>query len=87
LGVGMLEAVHRSQPIMCLLPAAECEVEMAGQVLIVNPPLTGPPVWFAEHPPLALPSDGDAALMDCCVMPLTEQDQITNTALRVPSGA
>jgi hypothetical protein len=44
----MLEAVHRSQSIICLLPAAECEVKMPGQVLIVNPPLTGPPIRFAE---------------------------------------
>ena len=56
--------------------APECEVKVLGQILIVNPPITRPSVGFAEHPTIQFPSDGDAALMDSGVMPLTQQDQI-----------
>jgi len=85
--VGMLETVHPGQPIMLgLLPTAQREVQVPSQVGVTNPRLTGLAIRFGEHPAIRIPGDGDPALMDRGVMPLTQQDQIANTALNVPSG-
>jgi hypothetical protein len=88
-GVGVVEAVHRRQPIMLmrLLPAAQREVEVPGQVLVADPPITRLAIRFGEHPALRSLSDTDTTFVDGGVMPLTEQDQIANTALDVPSQA
>ena len=87
LGIGVMEAVHRRQPIMLrLLPAAQREVEVPRQVLIADPPITWLAVRFGEHPTAFRPlSDGDTTFVEGGVMPLTEQDQIANTAQNVPS--
>ena len=70
--VGMLETVHPGQPIMLgLLPTTQREVQVPSQVVITNPGLAGLPVGFGEHPTLSIPGDGDRALMDRGVMPLT----------------
>ena len=54
LGVGVLEAVNRSQLIMlCLLAAAQGEVEVPGQVLITDPPIT----WWPSGLVNTQPSD------------------------------
>jgi hypothetical protein len=65
--------------------APEREVKVLGQILIVNPPITGSPVGFGERPPIPVAGDGDATFVDGGVMPLTEQHQIASTALCVPS--
>ena len=52
-GVGMVEAVHRSELITLrslLLCSAAGEVEMPCQILITKPGLTGLPTGFAEQP-------------------------------------
>jgi hypothetical protein len=87
LGVGMLEAVHSSKLIMLGLPLtlAEGEFEVPGQVGIIHPLVTRPSIWFVESPPVGVAGDGDPALTHHGVMPLAQQDQIANTALRVPS--
>jgi hypothetical protein len=66
LGVGMAEAVHRRQPIMLLrlLPVAQGEVEVPGQVLIADPPITCLAVRFGEHPAIRSLSDADTTFMD-----------------------
>jgi hypothetical protein len=83
----VLEAIHRSELIMLrLLAAAQREVKMPGQILITDPPITRLPVGLGEHPTIGIFGDGDTALMHGGVMPLTQQHQIANTALRVPSS-
>jgi hypothetical protein len=73
----MLEAVHRSELIMLrLLAAAQREVKMPGQILITDQPITQLPVGFGEHPTIGIPGDGDTALMNGGVMPLTQQHQL-----------
>jgi hypothetical protein len=67
-----------------LLAAAQREVEVPGQILIVGPPITPLSVGFGEHPTIGISSDGDTALVDGGVMALTQQDQVANTALNVP---
>jgi hypothetical protein len=78
LGVGVVEAVHRCQQIMLLrlLPAAQREVDVPGQVLIADPPITWLAVRFGEHPAFRSVSDADTTFVDGGVMPLTKQDQI-----------
>jgi hypothetical protein len=66
---------------------AQCEVKVPGQILIVNPPITGSPVGFGERPPIAVAGDGDATFVDGGVMPLTQQHQIASTSLNVPTAA
>ena len=70
-GVGMLEAVHFSELIRCLLAAAEGEVKVPGQVLIADPPITGLAVGFGEHPTFRSLGDADTSFVDGGVMPLT----------------
>jgi hypothetical protein len=83
----MLEAVHRSKLSLLMLALAEGESQMSGQIIIINPPIAGPPIRFGEHPAVGFAGDADPALMRDGVMPLTQQDQIANTALNVPSVA
>jgi hypothetical protein len=73
LGGWVMEAVHCSELIRCFLAAAQRVVEMPGQILIVDPPITGLPVGFGEHPTIGISCDGDTALMNRGVMPLTQQ--------------
>jgi hypothetical protein len=82
----MLEAIHRSKLSLLMLALAEGESQMSGQIVIINPSIAGPPIRFGEHPTSCVGRDADAALMHRGVMPLTQQDQIANTALNVPSG-
>ena len=82
----MLEAVHRSELSLLMLALVEGESQVSGQVVIINPVIAGPPIRFGEHPTIGISSNGDAALMHRGVVPLTQQDQIANTALRVPSA-
>jgi hypothetical protein len=84
-GLGMLEAVHRSQLIMLGLVAALREGEVPGQVFIIHPVVTGPSIWFAEQPTVGCTGDSDTALMHRGVVPLAEQNQVANTSLNVPS--
>ena len=80
----MLEAVHSSQPItLRQLLLAEREVEMPGQILVTDPRLAGLPIRFDKHPTVGSLRKSDAALVDRGVVPLAQQDQIANTALRV----
>ena len=82
----MLEAVHRSELSLLMLALVEGESQVSGQVVIINPVIAGPPIRFGEHPTIGISSNGDAALMHRGVVPLTQQDQIANTALRVPTA-
>jgi hypothetical protein len=86
LGVGMVEAVHRRKPNISRLLLSAGEVEMARQALVVDPGIALLPVGFGKHPSVTVTLNRDAALMNDGVMPATEQDQIANTALRVPSS-
>ena len=70
-----------------LLCAAEREVQVSGQIRIIDPRVAALPIGFGEDPALPVAGDGDAALMHDGVVPLTQQDQIANTALSVPSSA
>jgi len=74
LGVGMLEAVPCGELIMlCLLSLpAQREIKMPRQVLVINPRLAGLPVGSGEQPTITITADGDAALVDGGVMPLSE---------------
>ena len=53
-GVGMVDAVYASEPVTLRLKglAAECEVEVLGQVVVADPGLAGLPVGFTEQPTL-----------------------------------
>jgi hypothetical protein len=55
---------------------AQRKVQVAGQILLIDPPITRLPIRFGKHPTLTITSDADSALMDRGVMPPTEQDQI-----------
>jgi hypothetical protein len=57
---------------------------MPSQVVITNPGLAGLTIRFAEHPTIGIAGDHDAASVHGSVMPLTQQDQIADTALNVP---
>ena len=81
----MLEAVHDSELSLLMLALVEGGSQVSGQVVIINPVIAGPPIRFGEHPTIGISSDGDAAVMHRSVVPLTQQDQIANTALSVPS--
>ena len=62
-GVGMVEAVHRSELITLgslLLCSAAGEVEMPCQILITKPGLAGLPTGCAEQPTINSLGDGDA---------------------------
>jgi hypothetical protein len=76
LGLGVPEAVYRSQLITLGLLAALREGEVPGQVGIIHPVVTRPPIRFAEQPTVGCTGDGDPALMHHGVMPLAQQDQI-----------
>jgi len=58
------------------LPRALDEGEVPGQIGIIHPVVTRPSIRFAEGPSTAITGNGDPALMDCGVMPLTQQNQI-----------
>ena len=83
-GLGMLEAVHRSQLIMLGLGAALREGEVPGQVFIIHPVVTRPSIWFAEQPTVGCTGDGDAALMHRGVVPLAEQNQVGDIRVAAP---
>ena len=59
-----------------LLCAAEGEVEVSGEIRVIDPQVTALPIGFGEDPALPVAGDSDAALMDYGVVPLTQQDQI-----------
>jgi hypothetical protein len=87
LGLGMVEVVYRRElNTSRLLLSAQGEVEMAREVLVVDPGITGLPVWLGKGRRFVIPRNCDAALMNNGVMPATKQDQIANTALRVPNS-
>lgn len=90
-GVGMSEAVYGGELIVWglvimlgLLCLAEREVEVSGEIRIIDPRVAALPIGFGEDPALAVGGDGNAALMHCGVVPLTQEDQIANTALNIP---
>ena len=86
-GVAMVEAVHSREPIMLgLLLAPEREVQMPGQLLLTHPGLAALPIRFGKYPTIWSLGDADPAIMNNGVVPLAQQDQIANTALRVPSS-
>jgi hypothetical protein len=62
------------------LGASAGEVEMLGQILIIHPRLARLSIRLLKLPTVGFTGDGDPALMNHRVMPLTEQDQIANTA-------
>jgi hypothetical protein len=77
-GIGMLKAVHPGEPItagLLLLPAVR-EIKMPGQVFIAEPRITRPAIGLAEQPTISITANGDPALMNSGVMPLTQQHQI-----------
>jgi hypothetical protein len=61
-------------PGLLLLPA-EREIKMPGQVFIAEPAITRLAIGFAEQPTITS-TDGDPALMNGGVVPLTQQHQI-----------
>jgi hypothetical protein len=56
--------------------AAQRKVQVAGQILLIDPPITRLPIRFGKYPTIAVTSDGDSTLMYRGVMPPTKQDQI-----------
>jgi hypothetical protein len=73
-GVGVVEAVHRSELITLrslLLCSAAGEVEMPCQILITKPGLTGLPIGFGEQPAIRTLADRHTAFVDGGVVPLT----------------
>ncbi len=79
-GVGMVEAVHRGELITLrsfLFCSAAGEVEMPCQILITKPGLAGLPIGFGEQPTIRTLADRHAAFVDGGVMPLTQQNQIS----------
>jgi hypothetical protein len=64
LGVGVLEAVDRGQPVpVGLLSSAERVVEMPDEVLVADTGQAGLPVGFTEQPTVGGLGDGDAAFV------------------------
>jgi hypothetical protein len=59
-----------------LLLSAEREIKMPGQVFIAEPAITRLAIGFAEQPTITSTANGDPALMNGGVMPLTQQHQI-----------
>ena len=91
-GVGMLEAVCGSElsgsglvMMLGLLSAAKGEVDVSGEIRIIDPRVTALPIGFGEDPALPVAGDGDTTLMDYGVVPLTQQDQIGDVRVVAPS--
>ena len=66
-GVGMVEAVHRSELITLgslLLCSAAGEVEMPCQILITKPGLAGLPIGLGEQPAIRTLADRHVAFVN-----------------------